>query len=58
MIKLGWTFLVLATLYFAGVCIYGAGRLHEREEKVSQASCMQYFIEAESQGKHLKWVGK
>ncbi len=54
----GWIFLIMVALYFAGVCIYGTGRQRGREERVSQAACMQYFIEAESQGKHLKWMGK
>ncbi len=56
--NLGWVFMIASSLYTAGNIVYGTGRQHGREERVSQAACMQYFIEAESQGKHLKWVGK
>ncbi len=58
LINAGYLVFIVVILYFAGVIIYGTGRQRGREERVSQASCMQYFIEAESQGRHLKWVGK
>ena len=51
MIKLGWTFLVLATLYFAGVCIYGWGIQEGMKKNVTQASCQQYIIDAQQ-----KWL--
>ncbi len=51
------------------VLILSAGRIghgigaHKTQEaclewRVTEASCQQYLIEAESQGKHLKWMGK
>lgn len=51
--------IVLFTLV-AGRIGYGTHNTQEAclKWRVTEASCMQYFIEAESQGKHLKWVGK